>query len=241
MRYIFLEFNLTAPPTNDVRVRRAINHAIDVESIIKVLFRDRAYGRFKGFIHEGFEGYQGDQLKPFTYDPDLAKKLLAEAGYPNGMDLEFWHVIGRYQLDKEASEAIAGQLGKVGIRVKLTGMESGAYFRKLSTEKVPGMNYIGCAPTFNHPISCPLTYFSSTSPLGYGATPQTDDYIKRISAELNEAKRVQLLRAFENYISNDLVPWVWLWYQQDLYGASNKLNWKPRSDEFISFEKASFR
>ena len=43
--------------------------------------RDRHEWRFAGFIHEGFEGYQGSQLQPFKYDPDMAKKLLAEAGY----------------------------------------------------------------------------------------------------------------------------------------------------------------
>ena len=97
-------------------MRRALNHAVDVESIIRTLFRGRAYGRDKGIILEGFEGYQGAKLQPFKYDPELAKKLLAEAGYPNGFETTLWHPIGRYMLDKEASQAIAGQLAGSGSR-----------------------------------------------------------------------------------------------------------------------------
>jgi ABC-type transport system substrate-binding protein len=79
IRKVFLEFNINEGPTADPRVRKALNHAIDVDSVIKTLFRGRAYGRDKGIIHEGFEGYQGDKLQAYTYDLDLAKKLLAEA------------------------------------------------------------------------------------------------------------------------------------------------------------------
>ena len=45
----------------------------------------------------------------------------------------------------------------------------------------------------------------------------------------------------EKYIYTENVGWVWLWHQQDIYGASNKLDWKPRPDELIAFDLASFK
>ena len=103
-RSVYLQMNVDAGPTADVRVRKGLNAAVDVESIIKNLFRGHAYGRDKGFVLDGMEGYQGAALKPYTYDPALAKKLFIEAGYPDGFPIDLWFPIGRYLLhDKEAS------------------------------------------------------------------------------------------------------------------------------------------
>jgi peptide/nickel transport system substrate-binding protein len=241
IRKVFLQLNVKDGPTADVRVRRAMNHAIDVEGIIKTLFRDRAYGRDKGIIHEGMEGYQGDTLQPFKYDPDLAKQLLAEAGHPNGLEMPFWHPIGRYMLDKESSEAMVGQLEKVGIRAQLQGMESGAYFNKLTSEKVPGANFFACGPLFMNPVFCSIVHFWPPSGYGYGANERTEQLIKEAVATVDDAKRPAANQALENYVYNEHVPWVWLWHQQDIYGASNKVNWKARSDELMTFEEASFK
>ena len=222
-------------------MRRALNHAVDVESIIRTLFRGRAYGRDKGIILEGFEGYQGAKLQPFKYDPELAKKLLAEAGYPNGFETTLWHPIGRYMLDKEASQAIAGQLARVGVKAKLEGMETGAYFGKLSKEKVPGMNFFACGPLYMNPIFCPLVHHQPGAAFAYGADERTAGFIKAYTETLDEAKRIKIIQDFEDYAYNEQVAWIWLWHQQDVYGASNKVNWKPRSDELMTFEEVSFK
>ena len=186
IRKVFIQFNINEGPTEDPRVRRALNHAVDVESIIRTLFRGRAYGRDKGMILEGFEGYQGANLQPFKYDPELAKKLLAEAGYPNGFETTLWHPIGRYMLDKEASQAIAGQLAQVGVKAKLEGMETGAYFAKMSKEKVPGMNFFACGPLYMNPIFCSLVHHQPGAAFAYGADERTAQFIKSYTETLDE-------------------------------------------------------
>jgi peptide/nickel transport system substrate-binding protein len=241
IRKVFIQFNINEGPTKDPRVRRALNHAVDVESIIRTLFRGRAYGRDKGLILEGFEGYQGASLQPFKYDPELAKKLLAEAGYANGFETTLWHPIGRYMLDKEASQAIAGQLARVGVKAKLEGMETGAYFAKMSKEKVPGMNFFACGPLYMNPIFCSLVHHQPGAAFAYGADERTAQFIKSYTETLDEPKRAKVVQDFERYVYDEQVSWIWLWHQQDIYGASNKVNWKPRSDELMTFEEVSFK
>jgi peptide/nickel transport system substrate-binding protein len=240
IRKVFLMINIKDGPWQNPDVRRALNYALDVEGMIKTLFRGRAYGRDKGVIHEGFEGYQGDKLEPFSYDPDRAKKMLADAGFPNGFETTLWHPIGRYMLDKESSEAMAGQLAKVGIKANLQGMESGAYFNKLTSERVPGLQFFACGPLFMNPVFCSLVHFWGPSGYAYGSDGKTDDLIRAARSELDDQKRVLADQAMENYIYKDQVGWGWLWHQQDIYGASNKVNWKARSDELMSFEEAAF-
>ena len=238
-RSVYLQMNVESGPTADVRVRKGINLAVNVESIIKNLYRDHAYGRSRGFIIEGMEGYQADELKPYSYDPERAKKLFAEAGYPNGFPLDFWYPIGRYLLDKEASEAIAGDLKKVGIDVKMHGMEPGAYFSKSASERLAGINFFSCGPLFINPIFCPIVHFKPGASWAYGANDKTDQYIKQVTAELDPAKRVKLERDFERYVQDEWVPWAWLWFQESIYGVSNQIVWTPQPDEKIWFTDMS--
>ena len=240
-RSVYLQMNMGSGPTADVRVRKGLNEAVDVDSIIKNLFHGHAYGRDRGFVLEGMEGYQGDALKPYPYDPAMAKKLFAEAGYPNGFAIDLWFPIGRYLLDKEASEAIAGQLEKVGLNVTLHGMEPGAYFSKSASERLPGLNFFSCGPLFINPVFCPIVHFKLGASWAYGANQTTDDYIKQITDELDPAKRAKLIDAFEDYVVNDWVPWVWLWRQQGIYGVGNNLVWKPQADEKVWFTDMTWK
>jgi len=233
LRRIYFQMNLSDGPLSDVRVRRAINYAVDVDSIIAGLFKGQAY-RDKGFNDIGLEGYQPD-LKPFTYDPAQARKLLADAGYPSGFPVTLWHTVGRYVLDKEAAQAIADQLGKVGINVTLMGLESAAYFSKVNGERVPGINLYSSAPLFMNALSLGLQAFQPGRGSAYDANDKTAAFITAIIGELDAQKRADLYRQFENYVYNDYVPWLWAWHQQDVYGASNRLNWTARSDELMEF------
>jgi peptide/nickel transport system substrate-binding protein len=239
LRRVYYEFNIRAGPTTDVRVRRAINLAVDVDSIIKGLFNGRAY-RDKGIIPPRFPGYQPG-LQPFKYEPTRAHQLLVEAGYGSGFPITMWHTVGRYPLDREAAEAIASQLGKIGITVTDQGLESAAYFSKINGEMVPGMNLNSCAPLYVDAVFCAKYAFQPGLSSAYGATDQTGTYLTQVTAELNPQNRVASFRQFENYLVNDLVPWLWLWYQQDIYAASNRLNWKARSDELMSFTEITLK
>jgi len=242
-RNLFFRINCYSGPTADVRVRKAINYAIDVDSIIKGLYQGRAYGRDKGLmILEGMVGYDKEgRVQPYTYDPTLAKKLLAEAGYPNGFSTKLWHTVNRYIYDKEAAEAIANQLAQVGIKVELIGMEAGTYFSKINSGKVEGIAMDSTAPMLMTALFTARFYLLSSDPKAYGANARTEEFIAQTQKEFDLDKQAKILQDFEAYVNNDWVPFVWLWRQQDIYGLKNSVNWKPRPDDVLGLETASWK
>ncbi|MBL8699320.1 MAG: glutathione ABC transporter substrate-binding protein [Alphaproteobacteria bacterium] len=126
---IFFELNHARPPFNDVRVRKAVNHAIDREAIVKNIL-----GGF-GSVPDGLfpEGTQGRiALKPFAYDPALAKKLMAEA-FPGGYreKIVLWTSNGRYLKDRAVAEAVQGYLQEIGLEAEFRVWEWAAYQREL--------------------------------------------------------------------------------------------------------------
>ncbi|MBF9234594.1 ABC transporter substrate-binding protein [Microvirga alba] len=113
-------FNLNFKPFTDKRVRQAINHAIDSDLIIKRLSKDKAY-RATGYLPLTSPAYD-KSMKAFAYDPEKAKKLLAEAGYPDGFEFE-WTATANESWGIQIVEAVIPMLEKVGIKAKIKPVE----------------------------------------------------------------------------------------------------------------------
>jgi peptide/nickel transport system substrate-binding protein len=124
---LFINFNtqMEKSPFNDVRVRLAAAHAIDVDAIIKrVLFTQ---GERYAQIGKGSLGYDPD-LKPYAYDSKKARELLKEAGYPNGFDIPCYNLTTPREPNvKEVGEAMFAYLSSVGIRCQVRNLEYGAW------------------------------------------------------------------------------------------------------------------
>ncbi len=124
MRFVFLQFdareNTPAPALRDIRVRKAIMHAIDREAMVKSIVGEGSRV-LHAFCFPSQFGCIDEKAPRYAYDPAKAKALLAEAGYPNGLDLEFY----AYQ-DRPHTEAMIGYLRAVGIRTSLRFMQYAA-------------------------------------------------------------------------------------------------------------------
>ncbi len=108
-------------PFADKRVRQAINHAIDTDLIIRRLVRNKAY-RAASWLPLSSPAFD-PQLKPYAFDPDKAKKLLAEAGYPQGFDFE-WIASSNESWGIPIVEAVLPMLDRVGIKVRIKPVEA---------------------------------------------------------------------------------------------------------------------
>lgn len=132
---IFFELNVARPPFNDVRIRKAANYAIDRNAIVEKILG--GYGTVPdGWFPPGTQGRV--PLKPYGYDPDLAKKLIREV-YPDGFKekVVIWTPSGRYMKDRLVSEAVQGYLNAVGFETEFRVWEW-ASFQKTLYRAEPG-------------------------------------------------------------------------------------------------------
>ena len=132
-------------PLQDKRVRQALNYAIDKEAIVNSLFFGKAKMLKGQVLREAQLGFN-PELDDYPYDPEKAKAMLAEAGYPDGFEIPFKFPSGRYAQDREVSEAIAGMLSQVGVKTNMISLEPGEFLRQLRAKELAPMYFVGLAP-----------------------------------------------------------------------------------------------
>src|SRR5512132_4146214 len=125
---IYLGLNAFNKPLSDVRVRQALNYATDVDGLVKSVL-DGNGRRMTGPFTPQMFGFD-PSVKGYGPDPARARRLLADAGYPDGVEITLEAPAGRYQGDKEIAEALGGQWQKAGFKPRVLVAEWGAYFRR---------------------------------------------------------------------------------------------------------------
>src|SRR5690606_18054234 len=123
---VHLQVNDPNDPLADVQVRRALNHAVDVQLFVDSLLLGFTRVLPGQLVHDDAFGFN-PSLNAFPYDLDLARELLAEAGYPNGFSTRMVTTEGRYVKSREVAEAIVGQLAQIGVQVDLEILEYGEF------------------------------------------------------------------------------------------------------------------
>lgn len=130
----YLALNVTKPPFDNVTVRKAINYAIDKESIVDVILGGLGTVP-NSMIPDWMPEYNTD-IEPYEYNPEKAKELLAEAGFPNGFKTELW----TFNVERpfipnvvQVAEKIENDLSAVGIKAKLSIIDSTVYWKSINT------------------------------------------------------------------------------------------------------------
>ncbi|MBF0257928.1 MAG: ABC transporter substrate-binding protein [Desulfamplus sp.] len=233
-RVFYITFNnLTSGkglPTENKLVRQAINHAVDINAIIDSLFN--GHGKpTNGFFVPTNLGYDKD-LKPFEYNPEKAKKLLKEAGYPDGFSIELAAPTGAYSQFEQVCEAIQGFLGEVGIKVKLTLMESGKYWDLEAKKELP--------PMFGDSWSCregePLERLEGTlggfkQSYSVWQDPKIDELLAKVATLPDENERATLYVELQRYMQEN-PPFIYLYQPMTFEAVSSKVkNYRPRAAE----------
>lgn len=137
LRTIFMFMNFALEPINDVRVRQAINYAIDNEALAEFVLGG-AVRVSDAPIAPGIFGYT--PVGNYDYNPERARELLAEAGYANGFSTTLYSPSGRYLQDIQTAEAMQEMLAQVGITASIETLEWSAYLEL--TNAVPGESII---------------------------------------------------------------------------------------------------
>jgi peptide/nickel transport system substrate-binding protein len=218
-------------PLTNQKVREAMAYAINVDEMLSKILGGYAERTGSGVnpMHFGYDG----AVKPYPYDPERAKKLLAEAGYPNGFEVGYDTTIGRYPQDKEIAEVVVGQLAKVGIKVNLQAFEWGAFYDGVRAKKRAPIHDIGMSSEFFDADNTMSLHFKKGTIWSRWDNPEFDKLVVTARSTMNEKARLQALwRAGE--IQHEEAPMVFLHQVSYLYGVNKRVkNWQPTNTEPI--------
>jgi peptide/nickel transport system substrate-binding protein len=235
-------FNLTPSMLTDTplklpKVRQALWSAVDVNGIITALFKGRAKPLASQFLVQGYFGFDTAR-KPAPYDPEKAKKLLAEAGFPNGIDFTFKYSAGRYAQDKEVGQAVSAQLAKVGIRAKQEVLESGTFLTQLTTLKLNDMYFGGSLPPPD--IDFMYANYATGGRYVYYKNTEFDALYAKGKETASVDERMKIYMQIHDLMEKD-PAFVPLYQPEDYYGGSKKLTgFKPRANQFLDVRDWKF-
>jgi peptide/nickel transport system substrate-binding protein len=176
-------------PWADRRVRLAVNHGIDRQAINESL--TLGFSRMTGgIIPRDFEFSW--PAPPYPYDAAKARQLLAEAGYPRGLEAELWTDTGF----AEPTEAIANYLAAIGIRTRMRTIERAAYFSQLRDKKLRPLVYVASA-AYGNAATRIDSFVSAAGVFTYGSYPDIEGLIQEQATERDRKRREATLHRIQ--------------------------------------------
>lgn len=229
LRTIYVFFNVNAPPFDDVRVRQAVNYAVDKDAIVESLFEGAALASSAPFAPPIF-GYAGQT--PYTRDLDRARELLAEAGVEPGTSVVLYHPTGRYIQDALVADAIRAQLGEVGLNVELRTMEFTQYVPHVRKTVEDGNDVqfamLGWGvPTVDADYALYSLFHSSQHPPGFNGAFYSNADVDRLLDEARstlDTEERQAAYAEAIGIIWEEAPWLFLYSEIQVTAVRNNVN-----------------
>lgn len=224
-----LGINCAEGPTADVRVRRALSVGMDRKALIDtVLF---GHGQVGTKISCGKKpyGYCGDgsDLPYYSYDPEMAKKLLAEAGYSSGLALTI-KVCPKLPLTVQTAELLKEQWAKIGVTLNI---EQIADFNQLLDDFIKVNHQLAMIEHVWQPDPDSDVYqiYYSTSPINLGKfkDQKLDELLDKARAEVNVSERIKLYRQIQELVA-DQVYMIYPW--------TRPVNWQFVRDYVMDYE-----
>lgn len=222
----------TDTPLAETQVRQALNYAIDINQIVEDLLA--GYGeRYGSWVNPPANN---PELTPWPYDPDLARDLLAQAGYREGFTTTLRAPEDTYYQDVAIAQTVAQQLGQVGVTVEVETVNWTMYANDLINGDVPPLFLLrlnsrgnGLEDTKN------LSSSFRFNPTGW-QNEAFEETLRRATNSFNDSSRDKLL-AEAQALAYDEAPWIWLWRPYHFYGIGSGLDWTPRRDGLINLYK----
>ncbi len=223
-------------PFTDPAVRQAVAHAVNVPAILQTIMRGSAEPASQ-LVAAGTSGYSEVHDARPEYDPELARSLLAEAGYPDGFEFDLSCTNDRYLNDESVCQAIVSMLAQVGMTATLDAMPVSNYWPELRADNFD-MFLLGWSPgTFDaeHPIRF-LVHTAGdrlgTWNFGGYSSPRIDELLPVMQSELDPEARQAAMDEAAGIIQEDVV-YVPLYVQPLLWGVRDGVEVTQRPDNFF--------
>lgn len=213
-------------PFADVRVRQALNYAVDVETIVQALLGGNGQ-RLANFFPPSGLGY-AKSLAPYPYDPEQAKALLAAAGVAKGQAVAL-----DYSTSERADivDAVANYLSDVGLKVSAQPRDKALLNQTWKDPKAAPLRFSTWRPLFD-PYSLLGLVVSNNGFLSRYDNPKAQPLIEAGAVETDPAKRAQIYQNLGRILHDEPAA-IYLYGLTALYGSDGKVPWTPRPDDYI--------
>ena len=220
--------NADGGPTKDVRVRQALNYAVDKKALAEGLFEGYAQIAQGQLLSPSFFGFS-KAVGPYPYDPEKAKALLKEAGAA-GASVEIIGTAGRWLKDREMVEAVAGYWEAVGLKPKVRIFEFNEYLNRLFDRKTRGDAIF--VVSSNELMDADKSFSAYYKAGGTGSSNSDKELAGTIDAARSETDVAKRAALYEQAVkrAHDQAYFVWLLNIEDIYGVSKRLAWPGRVD-----------
>jgi peptide/nickel transport system substrate-binding protein len=222
-------------PLKDARVREALSLAISRDAIVERVMEGAAVPTGQ-LMPKGLFGYAA-ALKPDRHDPDAARKLLREAGWPDGFALTLHGPNDRYVNDEKVAQAVAQMLTRIGIQTTVVTMPAAAYFSRANRLEFSLM-FVGWGSDtgeVSSPLKALLASYDRDKGLGTAnrgrfSNAKVDGLLAQGLATVDDARREKLLQGATAEAMRDrgIIP---LYHQVNLWAARKGIVYTPRTDE----------
>lgn len=225
---------LAANPFKDIRVRRALSKAINRQAIVERVMEGLAQPA-SNVVSPSVVGHD-PAVKPEGYDPEGARKLLAEAGYPNGFTMTLATPNNRYINDEQVAQACAQMFSRIGVTTKVDAMPLSAFLGKVRSQEF-GVALLGWG-SLGADLALRSLAATPNPDKGYGAwnwarysNPALDKLIEQSLATVEPVKRESAARTASAFAANEIV-FIPLHYQVVTWAMKRSLDYSARTDEF---------
>ena len=236
-----MRMNTGTKALSDVRVRQALNYAIDKVAITKSIYRGMTEPGARQLLSQFNQGFD-PAIGPWPYDPAKAKALLAEAGYGDGLKLTI-AVSGEagFIAAVQSVQAIASQLKAVGIEVEIKTLPGNAFVPFLRDKKnATDLVYVAYASQSNSSAEL-LGQFTGNAGQTWGPVPKAyDEAVAASKLATTEAGYISALRAAQKVYADEAMI-VFLWPQPQTYAFKKDIDWPVRSDDWVRASEMSLK
>ncbi|WP_029462735.1 ABC transporter substrate-binding protein [Serpentinimonas barnesii] len=229
-----------ANPLKDVRVRRALYQAIDINAIHRVTMRGLSQNT-GALVAPMVSGWSEAVHQRLPFDQAAARRLLAEAGYPNGFEVDFACPNNRYINDEQICQAITAMWARIGVQARLRTLPLTTYFPMIQRFEASIYMLGWGVPTFDALYSL-QSLARTVGPGGDGnfnagrfSSPRLDALIDRIKTETDPHIRprllTQALQLHNEYVAhiplhNQVIPWAMRANVQIVHRPDNRIDWR---------------
>ena len=211
---------LSDGPLQDVRVRQAMNYAIDVQTIIDTVLGGTAQ-RVATLVPRQNFGYD-DSIKPYEYDVEKAKELMAEAGYADGFTIDF-DADNDYLTE---IQAIVGYLEEINITVNINPIDYNTMVSKMLSKEVAPMFLIGIAGWTQDAMSNFQSYIRSDRKYTRFTHPEIDGLIDTLESSVDPDVRQEAISEVQRIISENAY-FIYLWQKDNICVINSQVEYQP--------------